>query len=629
MLRWRIKDEGTIEWQVSEADIHTDDIEMAGFLAVDTVTYGVDEAGFVLKHHPIFPTLRTRPNNTRASYQREVKQNEIPSLLINGNGQKETLVRVRLDGTLKTFTRTADAEIERVMYPSTGKRIVWERITVKNVSDDELSLSVLLPPVRIDKTRGPFGDNVIEYMTTFEPCRLLPNESYTYAIGIYGKLINAPTPQEDFEISYAERIASVERLTGPLVLETGNDTLDTALRFAKIRAGESVFDTKCGRIHSPGGFNYYAATWCNDEVEYSGPYFAYTGDPFLADAAMNAYRMYMPFMSDDYEPIPSSVIAEGLDYWDGKGDRGDAAMYLFGASRFALANADRNTAAELLPAIEWCAEYCKRKTNAKGIIISDTDELENRFPSGDANLCTSSLAYAGLIAASYLEREFGKNDLADEYERRSLKLKEAINVYFSASIHGFDTYRYFDGCEKLRSWGAIPLTVGIFDRAQGTVDSLLSDYMKRPDGFLSEEGCETIWDRSTLYAIRGIFAAGHCDEAAEFLLKYCENRLLGERVPYPIETYPENNRRHLSGESALFVKVITEGLIGLNPTGFNTFTLCPYLPKQLDLLYLKNVRAHGATFDVLVEKGGFRVVNLSGKVLASGKLGELTKVDVS
>ena len=628
MPRWRIKDEKTVEWVVKNNDTHIDDIEMAGFFAVDTVTYGADGGKFVLMHHPIFPTLRTRPNNTHASYQRDVKRDELPTLLINGEEEEETLVRAELFGALKTYTKTASAEIERAFYPSEKKRIVWERITVKNNTRGALYLSAKLPPVRIDKKRGPFGDNVMEYATTFADTALMPNESYTYAIGIYARLVNAEIQSEDFELAYTERLKTVERLTSPLVLETGNETLDTAIRFAKIRAGESVYETKCGKIHSPGGFEYYAATWCNDEVEYSGPYFAYTGDEFLKDAAMNAYRMYMPFMSEDYEPIPSSVIAEGLDFWHGAGDRGDAAMYLFGASRFALVCAERGIATELLPAIEWCAEYCRRKTNERGIVESDSDELEERFPSGDANLCTSSLTYAGLLFASYLEREFGKTALADEYEKRALELKRAIDANFSANIHGFDTYRYFDGCEKLRSWCAMPLTVGIFDRAEGTVNSLLSGYMKRASGFLSEEGCETIWDRSTLYAIRGIFASGYCKEAAELLLTYCENRLLGERVPYPVEAYPENNRRHLSGESALLMKVITEGLLGLNPTGFSTFTICPYLPKQLDRLYLKNIHAHGTTFDILLEKDGFSVVTADGKVLACGNLGEKTEVKV-
>ena len=31
-------------------------------------------------------------------------------------------------------------------------------------------------------------------------------------------------------------------------------------------------------------------------------------------------------MNDEFKPIPSSIIAEGLDFWNGAGDRGDMAM---------------------------------------------------------------------------------------------------------------------------------------------------------------------------------------------------------------------------------------------------------------------------------------------------------------
>lgn len=628
MPRWNIKDERTIEWHIGEGDVHTDDIEMAGFAAVDVVTYGVENDGFVLLHHPVFPTLRTRPNDTHASYQRDVTREELPKLLKNGETFCEKLVRVQIDGTLKLFTESDGIAIEHTVYPSPDRHIVWERVSVKNASNEEIALDAILPKTRLDKVRGPFGDNLMEYTTDFEPTVLRSGESYIYAVGIYGRLANEAIPRENFDEAYEARLQTVQRLTQPLVLETGNPVLDTAFRFAKIRAGESIYDTKCGKIHSPGGLSYYAATWCNDEIEYAGPYFAYTADAILADAAMNAFRMYMPFMSDDYEPIPSSVIAEGLDFWHGKGDRGDAAMYLFGASRFALMNADKNAASELLPYIEWCAEYCERKKTADGVIASDSDEMEERLPSGDANLCTSCLTFAGLRTAAALEREFGNVRLADEYETRAEELKAAIGRHFSAEIHGFKTYRYYEGCEVLRSWSAIPLSVGIFERAEGTVASLVSEYMMRPDGFRSAEGCDIIWDRSNLYAIRGIFASGMTDVAADIYLKYAENRLLGERVPYPVEAYPEGGRRHLSGESALFIKALTDGLLGMEPTGFKTFTLKPYLPEALERLHLKSIRAHGGCFDVLVEKDGFRVVGADGSILGEGALGEKKEITV-
>lgn len=80
----------------------------------------------------------------------------------------------------------------------------------------------------------------------------------------------------------------------------------------------------------------------------------------------NAYRAYIPFMSDAYLPLPSSIIAEGLDIWEGAGDRGDAAMYLYGASLFCLYAGDEALARELFGAIRWCAEYWRKAENARG-----------------------------------------------------------------------------------------------------------------------------------------------------------------------------------------------------------------------------------------------------------------------
>ena len=472
------------------------------------------------------------------------------------------------------------------------------------------------------------GINITEVFTDFADTVLESGAEYTYYITICGRVANEAPVNICPADEYRARIRNIERLITPMKLDTGNATLDTMFRFAKLRAGESVFDTMYGLMHSPGGFSYYAATWCNDQVEYAGPYFAYTGDDDLLEASMNAYRMYMPFMSNRYEPIPSSVIAEGVDYWNGAGDRGDAAMYLYGASRFALTTGRTDYAEELLPAIEWCAEYCKRKINEGGVVASDRDELEGRFPTGTANLCTSTLAYSGYLCAASLERSFCNEEKAAEYEAIAAGLRDSIETYFGANIHGMDTYKYYAECEVLRSWICMPLCVGIYDRAAETVKALSSEWLMMPEGMLTAEGCPTIWDRSTLYGLRGIFAAGDTEKGAELLMTYATNRLLGERVPYAVEAYPEGGKRHLSGESALFCKVITEGILDMTPTGLSTFTIKPSLPATLDHLYMTGIRAHGGIFDVYVEKDGYKVIRSDGKVLAEGALGECAAVKI-
>ena len=623
--RWNICDNDRgIVWKYRKGDLHTDDVEMAGFRCADIVTYGMRDDGFVLSHHPIYPSLRLRPNNTHATYQMDIPEEDMPKLRVNGEPVVQTLDCVIFDGALHvdTVDETHGIRIGHRCFPSADLRLSIEEVTVENAGCASISLTCDGGNREVDRTLGPMGVNILEVRTTFDEVVLRNGEHYTYYIVFSAHLANEATDVCDLTQEYAKRMARVRELTDVLTLDTGNAALDTMFYFAKLRAGESVFRTRYGLVHSPGGKNFYAATWCNDEVEYAGPYFAYTGDAALLEASMNAYRMYRPFMSSAYQPIPSSVIAEGLDYWNGAGDRGDAAMYLYGASRFALTAGKKAYAEELLPAIEWCAEYCRRKTNENGVVESDCDELENRFPAGQANLCTSVLAYDGYRSAAILESEFGKAELAGQYTRLADALAESIDHCFSHRIHGFDTYRYYDGCEILRSWICLPLCVGLDKHAEGTVRALTSEYLMRPEGFLTTEERETIWDRSTLYGLRGIFASGQSDVAMDLLARYCNTRLLGERVPYAVEAYPEGGRRQLSGESALFCKVVIDGILNIRPEGLNRFSIKPILPNGLGHLYLSDIKAFGITFAVRLNAEGYAVIQSDGTVLAKARNGE-------
>jgi cellobiose phosphorylase len=85
---------------------------------------------------------------------------------------------------------------------------------------------------------------------------------------------------------------------------------------------------------------------------------------------------------------------------------------------------------------------------------------------------------------------------------------------------------------------------------------------------------------------------------------YSATRLLGEHVPYPVEAWPEGDQRHLAAESALYCRVVTEGLFGITPTGLNKFTIAPWLPKGWDTMKLKNIKAFDRTFEIEVYRKG-------------------------
>jgi hypothetical protein len=420
-----------------------------------------------------------------------------------------------------------------------------------------------------------------------------------------------------------------------LQLETPDPVLNAAFAFAKIRAAESIYETKGGLMHGPGGGAYYAAIWANDQAEYANPFFAYLGDAVAIESAVNSFRHFARYMNPEYKPIPSSIISEGADFWHGAKDRGDMAMIAYGAARFALAYGKRETAEQLWPLIEWCLEYSRRKVDGRGVVASDSDELENRFPAGRANLNTSSLHYDALNSAAALGKGLGKpSEQLARYHAEAKALRAAIEKHFGANVEGFETYRYYDrrdlaGHAKfgayadrpdvLRAWIATPLTVGIFERKDGTIAALFSPRLWTPDGLATEAGDKTFWDRSTLYGLRGVFAAGATEKALEYLTYYSKRRLLGDHVPYAVEAYPEGNQRHLSAESALYCRVYIEGMFGLRPTGLNSFLVTPRLPEGWGTMRLKNVHAFGTVFDLSVTRAGER---LRVEVFTGGKLAQ-------
>ncbi|KAF0138960.1 MAG: hypothetical protein FD122_3580, partial [Stygiobacter sp.] len=103
-------------------------------------------------------------------------------------------------------------------------------------------------------------------------------------------------------------------------------------------------------------------------------------------------------------------------------------------------------------------------------------------------------------------------------------------------------------------------------------------------------------------ALRGVFSAGETEKAIDYLKYYSNRRLLGDHVPYPVEAYPEGNQRHLSAESGLYCRIITEGIFGIRPTGLKTFIITPRLPKDWNNMKLKHVRLFGENFDITVAR---------------------------
>lgn len=532
--------------------------------------------------------------------------------MINGKKINEKVKNISLNGTIEVISvLTKRIELKRVIFPSTELPVYCELYQIKNSGSEPVKINI--PDVnstfKTPKNKGVDGVYTLTTRISIDGVLdLMPGESIDFNMIIKGENYDEKYKKIYVDQELANRKNLINAFWQNLVLETPDLVLNRSFDFAKIRASESIYQTKGGPMHGPGGLSYYAAIWANDQAEYVNPFFPYLGYDYGNASAINSYEHFARFMNDDYIRIPSSIIAEGIDIWQGAGDRGDAAMIAYGAARFVMSLGDKEVAEEFWTLIEWCLEYNNRKLNKEGVVTSKTDELEGRFPTGKANLSTSSLYYDALISSAYLAKSLGKDQKTqDTYLSRAKTLKKNIETYFGADMNGFHTYKYYKKNKKLRAWICIPLAMDIFDRKQGTIDALFSPDLWTEDGLATQSGEKTFWDRATLYGLRGVLAAGDTKRGLEFLDYYANRRLLGEHVPYPVEAYPEGGQKHLSAESGLYCRIFTEGLFGIRPTGLKSFDLRPQLPEKWNEMKLKKIHAFGEEFDIEVYRANSKI----------------------
>jgi hypothetical protein len=634
--RWAIQPDGSIAWNIGNGLPHADHIEMSGKKVSYWIQYEVDAAKAPhITRTIVFPTFRLQPNKTASSMMYTVTDAEMPRFFINGRllkagiynggpegGLPEQVNYIRHKGIMQVVSdvgKDRSLRLTRTYFPSDDKPLAMEKFVFVNNGQQAatVELETIYRETQPSAERGMNGPLrfVVSAVNGGER-RIPPGDSTMFAVS-YRALRGDEKPAAVNVLQ--EEAARSERVNGILALlqlETPDTLLNTAFAFAKIRATESIYLTKGGYMHGPGGLRYYAAIWANDQAEYVNPFFAFLGDSIGIKSAMNAYRLFAKYMNPGYKPIPSSIVAEGDAVWQGAKDRGDMAMIVYGAGRFALTYGHVDSARALWPLIEWCLEYLKRNLNAEGVVRSNSDELEGRFPAGDANLNTSALYYDGLRSAAMLGRLLGMPKVqTDLYTRQADTLSARIDTFFGANIDGFDTYRYYNGNTVLRAWITTPLTVGLFNRKQGTVSALFSPRLWTEDGLATQAGDKTFWDRSTLYGLRGTLAAGETAKAMHFLEYYSRRRLLGEHVPYPVEAYPEGNQRHLSAESGLYCRIYLEGMFGIRAKGFTAFDCTPRLPAGWNSMALKNIHSFAHVFDVNVlraAKGRLLVLVKSG-----------------
>ena len=612
-MQWNLCGSKVVRKHPGNSPDFADSVEMTGLKCSLVADYGTENQGELkLAFRASFPEFRFKPNMTRDGFLPEFSSDELPGLLINGRKVREYCHEFSFDGVLEILSHTAEGvEIKREISPSADKALFFQRLTVSNRSSAVAEISFSQGSNLYQ--RGMYGTYQAQTLVLpFRKQQLPPGNECVFGLFVIASTENAQAEFPDAAAELFKRRARIAELTSPMQLKTGVPEIDTLFHFCKIRAGESIFSTRGGLLHSPGA-SYYSGVWCNDQLEYAAPFFAMTGDRKALEASLNAFEKYSSFMGHDYFHIPSAVVSEGLNIWEMRGDRGDAAMYAYASALFMLNSGSREIAEKLWTSLEWCLEYCKRKRNASGAVESDTDELERRLPAGSANLCTSVLYYGGLHYGSIAAAASGRKEQSTLWRKEAEEMAEVIEKYFGADMGGMKTYRYYEGNTTLRSWIGLPLCLGLFTRAAETVDAIFSPRLWCADGCRSDEAnLSHIWDRSTLYCLRGAFRAGFADRSAEKLLEYSRARVQGSHIPYPVEAFTLNCR-HSSAESALYCRIFIEGILGWEPAGFDGFSLTPHIPEAWGEIELNNIRLFNTCFDIRTGNNGGEICDAAGK----------------
>jgi hypothetical protein len=532
----------------------------------------------------------------------EAGEDMLPEMLIDGMPLKVTIPEKAVFDGMLTLTYTAGGGIvaTRTIYPSMTKALVVDEWRVRNTGRKTVTLSV--KPTRSEKA---VDDKVVMAWKAqaVESATLKPGCEISFHASIHARMNDERDQPVDVSSERAARRALAEAAwNGPGRLETPDHDLNVAYALQKFHVLECPIETVKGVITHNGSLRYSPGIWANDPVEYSSPLFPFFGDPNLNKAGMNMYRVWLDHCREyGIDPFPGSFEHAALKLtqrW-----RGDDAMVLYGLSKFLLFQGDRAAAEEMWPLIEFSAESVKRNTRPDGIVASKTDEMEGRYLTGDANLSTSALAYGGYCFAARLARALDKPVTA-EFNQRAVRLRQAIESFYGAEVEGFRTYRYFDGNNALRGWILLPLAMGITERQDATLDAMVSDRlwpdrMKGGDILAASNRRETEWGRETYYALRVLFKAGRTEQALDLTKRVVKAQIFGAKGPYPDEDAID-----MLCPGSLYPRVFTEGLFGIVPTGLDSFECTPWLPEEWPLMALRDVRAFGRAWDLVVEREG-------------------------
>jgi hypothetical protein len=318
--RWEINQSGGITWKIDSRIPHYDHIEMSGEQISVVLRYGVNESrAFVLERSFIWPMLRTLPNNTHASLMRRFGWDVVRNMMIVNTRRviDETVRSITLNGVMVIESELSVHQngkllLKRYLFPSTTEAAYAEKYVLINVGERAVLVEVpdAKSVAKTDAKRGVDGVYNIEANLTGVTGRSIEvGDSVVFYSSFLAYKAGETAFNIDVEKELNKRKNLVSEFQNNLVLESPDEVINTMFSFAKIRGSESIYKTKGGYMHGPGGESYYAAIWANDQAEYINPFFPFLGYKKVNMSAYNSYKHFARFMNDEFEAIPSSIIA--------------------------------------------------------------------------------------------------------------------------------------------------------------------------------------------------------------------------------------------------------------------------------------------------------------------------------
>ena len=141
---WTLNEEGGITWTF-DGRAHSDHIEMSGKRMSVVLRYGLDAQGhFSLSRGMVWPLLRTVPNDTHASLQRQLAWNPLEAVNVRRSmvAVDERVKSIKLRGMMEVESSSCGLDIRRIIAPSTELPALVELIVLKNNSQRAISFQI-------------------------------------------------------------------------------------------------------------------------------------------------------------------------------------------------------------------------------------------------------------------------------------------------------------------------------------------------------------------------------------------------------------------------------------------------------------------------------------------------------